>query len=157
VIPAAFFVLCRKLWRVPAGPVDVGRKTRVYRLRSMLPKRRTVERRINFLIAGGVLALAAARVASPVLAAQDYPPGLFENSPVVPSGPPDSTAPSGPPDAAFPFGPAPDADDPPDDYCAGLRLRTFRSLAEVHQAHAQCDHVPGAAPVLPPAEGRSDQ
>ncbi len=100
----------------------------------MLPKRRTVERLINTLIAGGVLALAAPLAASPALAAQDYPPGLFENSPVVPSGPADATVPSGPPDAAFPFGPPPDAVDPLDDYCAGVPFRTFRSLAEVRRA-----------------------
>jgi hypothetical protein len=46
-----------------------------------------------------IIALAAALAASPTLAAQDYPPGLFENSPVVPSGPPGATFPSGPPDA----------------------------------------------------------
>jgi hypothetical protein len=38
--------------------------------------------------------LAAALAAIPALAAQDYPSGLFENSPVVPSGPPNVTAPS---------------------------------------------------------------
>jgi hypothetical protein len=116
-----------------------------------------VERLINFLIAGGVLALAAVRVASPALAAQDYPPGLFENSPVVPSGPPNATDPSGPPGAAVPFGPPSDADGPLDDYCAGLRLRTFRSLAEVRQAHAQCDHARSAAPLSRPAEDQSDE
>ncbi len=79
------------------------------------------------------IALAAALAASPALAAQDYPPGLFENSPVVPSGPPDATDPSGPPDAAFQFGPPPDADGPLDDYCDGLAFRIFRSLAEVRQ------------------------
>jgi hypothetical protein len=97
------------------------------------------------------IALAAALAASPALAAQDYPPGLFENSPVVPSGPPDSTAPSQPPDAADPFGP-PDAVDTLDDYCAGVPFRTFRSLAEVWRAHAQCDHAHSAAPLWPPAE-----
>jgi len=44
------------------------------------------DQRVATLIAGGVLAFAAALAASPGLAAQDYPPGLFENSPVVPSG-----------------------------------------------------------------------
>ena len=34
------------------------------------------------------IVLAAALAASPALAAQDYPPDLFENSPVVPSGTP---------------------------------------------------------------------
>jgi hypothetical protein len=131
-----------------------------------------MKQRIVTLFAGGVLALAAALAASPALAAQDYPPGLFENSPVVPSGPPnatdpygppnatdpygppDVTAPFGPPDAAVPFGPPPpDADDPLGDYCAGVPFRTYRSLAEVRRAHAQCDHAHSVAPLWPPAEG----
>jgi hypothetical protein len=99
-----------------------------------------------------IIALTAALAASPALAAQDYPPGLFENSPVVPSGTPDATDPSGPPDAAFPFGPPPDADSPLDDYCDGLASRIFRSLAEVRQAHARCDPVRRAAPLWPPDE-----
>jgi hypothetical protein len=145
-------------FRKAGRPVDVGRKRRVYRFRAMSPKRRTVERRINSLIAGGVLALAAALAARPALATQDYPPGLFENSPVVPSGPPDASAPSQPPDAADPFGPPPpDAVDPLDDYCAGLPFRTFRSLAEVRRAHAKCDHAHGVAPLSPPAENQSDE
>ena len=40
------------------------------------------------------IALASALTASPAFAARDYPSGLFENSPVVPSGPPDATGPS---------------------------------------------------------------
>jgi hypothetical protein len=44
------------------------------------------------------IALAAALATSPALAAQDYPPGLFENSPAVPSGTPDVTTASQPPD-----------------------------------------------------------
>lgn len=54
------------------------------------------------------IAFAAALAVSPALAAQAYPPGLFENSPVVPNGPPDANGPAGSPDA----GPAepPDAD-----------------------------------------------
>ena len=110
---------------------------------------------ITALIAG-VLALGAALAASPASAAQDYPPGLFENSPVVPSGPPDATARSQPPDAADSFGP-PDAVDPLDDYCDGLASRTFRSLAEVKRAHARCDHLHSAAPLSPPAEDRPDE
>jgi hypothetical protein len=105
-----------------------------------------VERRINSLIAGGVLALAAALAARPALAAHVYPPGLFENSPVVPSGPPEATTPSQPPDAADPFESL-DAVDPLDDYCDGLASRTFRSLAEVKRAHARCDHLRRAAPL----------
>ena len=58
-----------------------------------------MKQRITSFFAGALLALAAALAASPALAAQDYPPGLFENSPVVPSGPPDATTPSQPPDA----------------------------------------------------------
>jgi hypothetical protein len=102
------------------------------------------------------IALGLALTASPAFAGQDYPPGLFENSPVVPSGPPHAAIPSGPPDADVPFGPPgpdapfggpPDAAAPfgppdavgPDDYCARVAFRTFRSLAEVRQAHARCD------------------
>ena len=98
------------------------------------------------LIAGGVLVLAAALAARPALAAQDYPPGLFENSPVIPSGPSDATTPSEPPDATDPFETL-DAVDPVDDYCDGLASRTFRSLAEVKRAHARCDHLRRAAPL----------
>jgi hypothetical protein len=105
-----------------------------------------VERLINTLIAGSVLALAAALASSPALAAQNYPSGLFENSPVVPSGPPEATTPSQPPDAADPFESL-DAVDPLDDYCDGLASRTFRSLAEVKRAHARCDHLRRAAPL----------
>ena len=111
-----------------------------------------MKQRIKSLFAAGVLALAAALAATPALAGQNYPPGLFENSPVVPSGPPDTTVPSVPPDAAFPFGPPPDAVDPLDDYCAGVPFRTFRSLAEVRQAHAQCDNV-----LSPPPEEQPDE
>jgi hypothetical protein len=111
------------------------------------------------------LALAIALAASPVFAGQDYPPGLFENSPVVPSVPPTATGPSGPtdgdvplgppsegspfgpPDAVVPFGP-PDVVGPPDDYCASVAFRTFRSQAEVRQAHARCD--PGRGDLPPP-------
>ena len=85
-----------------------------------------------------IIALAAALAAGRALAASDYPPGLFENSPVVPSGPPDAAAPSGPLDAGVPFEP-PNADSQPDDYCAGVEFRTFHSLAEVRRAHAQCE------------------
>ena len=92
------------------------------------------------------IALATALAASHALAAQDYPPGLFENSPVFPSGPPDATTPSEPPDAADPFETL-DAVDPLDDYCDGLASRTFRSLAEVKRAHARCDHLHRAAPL----------
>jgi hypothetical protein len=102
------------------------------------------------------IALVATLAASPVLAAQDYPPGLFEKSPVVPSGPPDATAPSQPTEDADPFGPR-DAADPLDDYCDGLASRAFRSLAEVKRAHARCDHLRRAAPLSPPAENQSDE
>ncbi len=99
-----------------------------------------------------IVALAAALAANPTLAAQDdYPPGLFENSPVVPSGPPDATAPSEPPDADVPFGP-PNEVDRSDDDCADLEFRTFRSLAEVRQAHARCDPARNAAPLSPPSQ-----
>src|SRR5271169_3769646 len=99
-----------------------------------------------------IIALAAALAASPALAAQDdYPRGLFENSPVVPSGPPDATALSEPAEAAAPFGP-PNVGGRLDNDCAGLASRTFRSLAEVRQAHARCDPVHSAAPLSAPAE-----
>lgn len=111
-----------------------------------------------------VIALAAALGTSPALSAQDYPPGLFESSPVVPSGPRDATAPSGPPDATVPSGPPdeavpfqpPDTVGEPDDYCAGVAFRTFHSLAEVRQAHARCDRFFRAAPLPPAAEGEPD-
>jgi hypothetical protein len=119
----------------------------------MLPERRTVDWLINSLIAGGVLT--AALAASPARAVQDYPPGLFENSPVVPSGPPDATTQSQPPDAGDSFGP-PDAVDPLDDYCDGLASRTFRSMGEVKRAHARCDRL-RAAPLSPPSEDQSDE
>jgi hypothetical protein len=87
----------------------------------------------------GLVALLAA---GPAFAAPDYPPGLFENSPVVPSGPPGTenspVAPSGAPDAGVPLGP-PSADGSEDDYCAGIESRTFRTLKEVRQAHVRCD------------------
>jgi hypothetical protein len=80
--------------------------------------------------------------AYPALAAADgYPPGLFEHSPVVPgpNDPPDSQAPpqdaAGPPDAGGP----PDGNGSLDDFCASIASRTFQSLAEVRRAHAQCD------------------
>jgi hypothetical protein len=103
-----------------------------------------------------IIALASALATGPVSAAQDYPPGLFENSPVVPSGPSDATAPSQPPDAGDSFGP-PDAVDPLDDYCDGLASRTFRSMAKVKRAHAKCDHAHSVAPLSPPAEDQSDE
>jgi len=98
-----------------------------------------------------IIALSVVLAATPALAAADYPPGLFENSPVVPSGPPDATAPSGPPDDGAPFG-SPDAVGPMDNYCAGVASRIFRSLAEVRRAHARCDPAQNAAP-LPPPDG----
>jgi hypothetical protein len=84
-----------------------------------------------------MLAFLAALAAGSAFAAEDgYPPGLFERSPVVPSGPNDSVEPqTPPPDAAGP----PEADDSLDDYCAGVASRTFHSLAEVKRAHARCD------------------
>ena len=97
-----------------------------------------------------ILALAVALAAWPALAANDYPPGLFENSPVVPSGPPGADAPQGPPDADSAESLPPDSPGPLDDYCASVAGRTFRSREEVRQAHARCDPDRGAAP--PPGE-----
>jgi hypothetical protein len=102
------------------------------------------------------IALVAALATGPVSAAQDYPPGLFENSPVVPSGPPNAAAPSQPPDAADSFGP-PDVVDPLDRYCEGHAFRTFRSMAEVKRAHAKCDDAHGVEPQWPLAGDQSDE
>ena len=118
-----------------------------------------------------IIALALALAASPAFAdGPEYPPGLFENSPLVPSGPPhaaipsgppdaevpsepsDPGAPFGPPDAVAPFGP-PDAVDP-DDFCASAAFRTFRSLAAVRRAHARCDYRRELPP--PSAEDQPD-
>jgi hypothetical protein len=132
-----------------------------------------MEGRLNYLIAGGVVALAAALAASSAHAAPDYPAGLFENSPLVASGPPHAAIPQGPPDADVPFEP-PDPDAPfgpldatapfgppgavdPDDYCAGIAFRTFRSPADVRRARARCEHLHRAAPLSPPAEDQSDE
>lgn len=96
-----------------------------------------------------ILALAAVLASAPALA-QDYPKGLFENSPVVPSGPPGAAAPSGP-DADSPPGDA-NGDWTDDDYCAGVQSRTFHSLAEVQRAHARCDRARGGEPYPPPGD-----
>jgi hypothetical protein len=122
-----------------------------------------------------IIALVVALTATSAFAGQDYPPGLFENSPVVPSGPPTAAGPSGPTDgdvplgppsedgplgppddAVVPFGP-PDIVGPPDDYCAGVAFRTFRSLAEVRRAHARCDAVRRAPPLSPPGEDQPEE
>jgi hypothetical protein len=104
-----------------------------------------------------IIALALALTASPAFAdSPEYPPGLFENSPLVPSGQPHAAIPSGSSDADVPFEPpdpgasfGPPDDDAPfgppdvvgsDDYCAGIEFRTFRSPAQVRRAHALCDH-----------------
>jgi hypothetical protein len=82
-----------------------------------------------------ILAFVAALAASPALAADGYPSGLFEHSPVVPGAndPPDPQG--APPDT----GGVPDGNDSLDDYCASIASRTFHSLAEVKRAHAKCD------------------
>jgi hypothetical protein len=152
-------VPCEELQRrhLQARRVDAVRAASVYLRRVRCPRGgRAVKQPITALIAGGILAFVAPLAASRALAAQDYPPGLFENSPVVPSGPPDAAVPSQPSDAAEPLGP-PDAVDPLDDYCDGLASRTFRSLAEVKRAHAKCDHAHGVEPLWPPAEDQSDE
>jgi hypothetical protein len=79
--------------------------------------------------------------------AQDYPPGLFESSPVVPSGPPSAAAPAEPssPDGV-----------PADDYCANVALQVFDTLAELRQAHARCDHDQDIRPAPRPS-GQPDQ
>jgi hypothetical protein len=66
-------------------------------------------------LTGPVIALGAALSASAALAGSDYPPGLFENSPVVPHGhqPGDDSPPA--PDDAAPPGPGQEAFGPPTD------------------------------------------
>jgi hypothetical protein len=88
-----------------------------------------------------ILALAVTLAAIPA-DAQDYPPGLFESSPAVPSGPPDAAAPAGPssPDGV-----------PADDYCASVALQVFDTLAEVRQAHARCDRDQDIGPAPRPS------
>ena len=98
----------------------------------------SADRRMRGTINCLIIALTLAAAAGPALAASEYPPGLFENSPVVPSGPPDAAGPSEPPGTDGPIGPESDAV-PPDDYCAGVELRSFRTPEEVRQAHARCD------------------
>ncbi|MBV9286775.1 MAG: hypothetical protein JO288_02960 [Hyphomicrobiales bacterium] len=86
------------------------------------------------------LALAAVLAAGPTLAdSPEYPPGLFENSPLRQRGEEPPADPSGalPPDAAPPDTIPPDAMAPDD--CADIAGRVFRSLAEVRAAHARCD------------------
>ena len=98
-----------------------------------------------------VIALAAALVAWPALADSDYPPGLFENSPVVPG--PGGAPPPGPDAAEPPDGPdpgPPEAGGPLDDYCASVAGRTFHSLDEVRRAHARCDAARRGGPLPPP-------
>jgi hypothetical protein len=110
-----------------------------------------------------LVALVVALAGGPVLADQDYPPGLFENSPVVPPGQqyavphpgpagPDATPgygrPPGPDDPMAPVGP--EAAAPPPGYCAGIANRTFGSIEEVRRAHAQCDRFRGGPPPPPP-------
>ncbi len=91
-----------------------------------------------------ILALAAALATWPTLADSDYPPGLFENSPVV--GQPGAAAPPGPTDADSADSLPPDSPESLDDYCASVAGRTFRSREEVRQAHARCDPARGGAP-----------
>src|SRR5271165_3365689 len=83
------------------------------------------------ILSAAVVALGAALAASPAAADQDYPPGLFENSPVVPHGQQYADPPMGPTDPSDPG--APDAFAPLDDYCASVAGRTFHNLAEVKQ------------------------
>jgi hypothetical protein len=77
------------------------------------------------LLSAALVALSAALAASPAVADQAYPPGLFENSPVVPHGQPNGepapTQPSGPdgPDADG-GPPGPDADAAPPGYDAPM-------------------------------------
>ena len=90
------------------------------------------------------VALAALLAGTPALAdSPEYPPGLFENSPLRQHGeePPAHPSAAMPPDAQQPDALAPDAlaPDLSPDECADIALRVFRSLAEVKAAHARCD------------------
>jgi hypothetical protein len=110
----------------PASPVALG----------------ATQRHLSLGMKSLILVFVAALAACPTLAAQDgYPSGLFEHSPVVPgpNDPPDSQGP--PPDEGNPAeaGGPPETNGSLDDYCASIASRTFRSLAEVRHAHAQCD------------------
>jgi len=121
-----------------------------------------------------LIALGVALAAPAARADQDYPPGLFENSPVVPhgqqyQGPPDAGPPAGdmyPPDGSEPpmAGPPPGPMDPyaaeppvaappiagsSMDDCANMAFRVFNSLAEVRRAHARCDRFRGPPPQGP--------
>lgn len=85
------------------------------------------------------LTLAALLATGSALAdSPEYPPGLFENSPLRQHGelPPTDPSDTSPPEAEQPDALAPDLS--PDD-CADIALRVFRSLAEVKAAHARCD------------------
>lgn len=95
-----------------------------------------VEPRHLWIVALSIAALVLA--ASPALANSEYPPGLFENSPVVPGGPPGAADP-GTPDAAG-----------TDDYCASIAGRTFHNLEEVKRAHARCDPDRNPGPAVSP-------
>ncbi len=91
-----------------------------------------------------ILVFIVVLAACPALGAQDgYPSGLFEHSPVVPgpNDPPDSQGPPPDADGAPDAGGAPDGNASLDDYCAHIASHTFRSLAEVRRAHAQCDQA----------------
>jgi hypothetical protein len=85
---------------------------------------------LNLGLLQGHHRLSAARKASPAPAdSPEYPSGLFENSPVIPSRPPDAARQL-------------------DDYCADVARRTFRSQAEVKRAHALCDATQSEIPPL---------
>jgi hypothetical protein len=107
---------------------------------------------------------ALALMAAPARADQNYPSGLFENSPVVPHGGtfdgapgadtqgpagPDEGGMAGPPDPDVAGSPVAAAPGPIADYCASMPYRTFSSLAEVKRAHARCDRFRGQPPQGP--------
>jgi hypothetical protein len=77
----------------------------------------------------GALAVLAIPARADESRSPEYPPGLFENSPLV---------------GSEPAQPGPDAltIEPEQDDCAGIASRLFRSLAEVKAAHARCDNRP---------------
>jgi hypothetical protein len=104
-----------------------------------------------------IIALAAALAASPALATQDYPPGFVRKLARRSCWAARRNRSFWTRRCPFHLDLPPDADGSLDDYCDGLAFRIFRSLVEVRQAHARCDHVRRVAPLSPPAEDQSDE
>ena len=88
-----------------------------------------------------IIALALALTASAALAdGPEYPPGLFENSPLVPSGVPHAAIPSEPSDADVPFEP-PDPARP-----VGLQMRPRLSDPRMRSTQTTFAQAPPSGP-----------